>query len=686
MKNKLLLVNPFNYAKYPPLSLIYLASFIEQHDFTVDILEASALSLSEEETIERIINSDADCCGFTCMTPQADYVASMIKKIKSIKPDITILVGGVHVSIVPEDFLKKCPEVDYIVIGEGELTLLELLNAIKNCDETNNISGIGFIDNNKIKINPRRNLIENLDELPMPAWDKLPIYKYEVVTPERVAKPMPGQGLTLSYERGCPFQCTFCASGSVFGKSYRTRSPKKIIEEIQYLIKSFSIYNFFFVDEVLTYKSELILELCHLILEKDINIKWSCNSRCNSRGLNDDIILVMKQTGCIRLDFGVESGSPRILKSIKKGITLKDIYTAHKIVHDAGLFTTTMMMVGQPNETLEDYKKSLKMILYLEPEIASFGTATPFPGTELYNVALKNSLLRADNINWKEFYIGNRKQILKSFYFGFDELIKLADYANSVCDIITKLSYYKRHRNNNILSTITLYVKLLFDIRSPLFFQQRLLWVRFFLIKRYHEKLIDKMLNNIKEITLKNDCIYQRLDKYLIESSIIKDSNPKILIFTNSIDSFYTKNLINELLQSYNSNLLIHVFCDSIEKTFEKEENQFSVLDNLNYLTAYDLVFYLETQKTWFSLCKKITHIMIYKFTIKAKRQFIVSPGLKLWEVKPITIYRTMKILISEFGSMLMLPLILLRLLFLSYKTKELSILTKYIPADANDK
>lgn len=347
MNGKLLLVNPRvgEGAKYPPLSLVWLAAYIEKHGYNVEIIDAHALEMRDEDLIEHIVQSEPSFCGFTFMTPQADYVAGLIKKIKQIQPKIILLAGGVHVSTVPEDFLTKCPEVDYLIVGEGEATLLELMEFVIQGKDTENIQGIAFTKGQNIKINPRRALLSNLDELPMPAWGKLPIHKYDVVIPERDRVSRPGECLSISSERGCPFQCTFCASGSVYGKTCRSRSPYKTFEELQYLAENHGVYKFFFVDEVLTLKESTVLELCDLINKSGLSISWACDSRCNGKGLTEKALAAMKKSGCVRIDFGVESGSPKVLKNIRKGITLRDIYRAHKMVHDIGMYTDRKSVV-----------------------------------------------------------------------------------------------------------------------------------------------------------------------------------------------------------------------------------------------------------------------------------------------------------------------------------------------------
>ena len=637
-----------------------------------------------EETVAAIEASDADFCGFTFMTPQANYVADMIREIKSKKPGLILIAGGVHVSIVPENFLEQCPEIDYLVVGEGEHTTLELLDALRNGRATDAIAGIGYRKDDAVVITPRRPLIENLDDLPMPAWEKLPIDKYEVMTPERVNDPTKGAGLTISSERGCPFECTFCASGSVYGKSYRSRSPEKIVEEIQYIVSKFSVRNFFFVDEVLTFSEKTILDLCRLIKQADLQIRWSCNSRCNAKGLTVAAVLAMKEAGCVRLDFGVESGSPRILQSIKKGIRLQNVYEAFKLAHDHGLYTTALMIIGLPGETLDDIRSSLYLNLNIESEILLFGAATPFPGTALFSWAQSNGYLNSDN--WSEYYIGNRSPVMRSDHFHEDRINELVDYVYSAALILSRLSDVKRHYSLGVAATAKLYLSLIFEVTSFMSIADKALWIKMFLLKRTDENYI---ISTLKTIDFKckplDNYSFQLVSKEFLES-LVQVGHRTELLFVYDRAAHSIPHFIQLLHSYYGKGYRMRMASKSGIQLDEIKTNE-----NISYGAAetnmtYDAAFYFAERKLGvLGLLVMMVPIISTMLGGRVKRQFVVSLGLKIYEVRLRTAVKVVCGILSQSMSILCMPFTLIRLMVLTRTTGEMKTMDKFLLESLNE-
>ena len=688
MNNKVLLVNPSNLKrseKYPPLSLIWLSAFLERNGYSVDILEANALDLTFEETIAAIRESGASFCGFTLMTPQAEYVAELIRELKQRQPELVVVAGGVHISIVPEDFLKQCPHVDYLVIGEGEYTTLELFDALRHGHGTDNIAGLGFIRDGLPVIAPRRPLIEDLDELPMPAWEKLPIDRYEIMTPERVNDPTKGEGLTISSERGCPFNCTFCASGSVYGKSYRSRSALKTIEEIEFIVSRYGIRNFFFVDEVLTFTEGTILELCRLIVERKLDIKWSCNSRCNAKGLTARTVEAMKRAGCVRIDFGIESGSPRILKSIKKGIRLHHVYEAVKLVHDQGMYTTAIMIIGLMGEDLDDIRLTMRMILNIEPEIALFGAATPFPGTALYAEALASGYLNTHN--WSEYYIGNRKPVMRTGHFNESRINELVDYTYSVALIVSRLSDYKRHCAHSLGTTFRLYLGLILELKSFLSIADKVRWIKMFLLKRRSERYVAETIGGL-------DLVCRSLDNYSFRPisrallmSLVPDGKKPDLLFVFREYDYSIPHLINLVQTCFPDGYTVR-----LQSEHDVRFEEFRESEHISYGPAtpglkYDGAFYFADRKlTLAGLAGLLGALFISKVAGRSRRQFLASIGLKIYEADAATIFQVARGLFSQLYSILSLPISLVYLMYLTVVTNELENKEKFMPTYMHEK
>jgi radical SAM superfamily enzyme YgiQ (UPF0313 family) len=687
MNKHILLVNPANdkrLDKYPPLSLIWLSSYLESKGCRADILDANAFDMTFDETVKAIVATEAASCGFTFMTPQADYVTEIIKAVKGKRPDLKIIAGGVHVSILPREILARCPEIDYIVIGEGERTIVELLETLNSGLSTESLAGIGYRSGDHIAINARRPLMADLDELPMPAWGKLPVERYEVVTPDRVSDPSKGGGLTISSERGCPFNCTFCASGNVFGKSYRSRSPEKIVEEIEYIVATFNVRNFFFVDEVLTFSEDMVLGLCRLLREKNLKIKWACNSRCNAKGLTEKAIHAMKDAGCVRIDFGIESGSPAILRSINKGITVRDIYSAVSLAHRHGLSITALMIVGLPGETLDDIRATLHLVLNIEPEVLGFGAATPFPGTELHEIAVTHGWLRNDT--WSELYIGNRNHVMRTEHFTSDRIVELSDYANSVSSIVTALSNYKRNGAISLIQTAKLYLKLLCDMNSTLSIADRKRWIQMFLQKRTKEDRIEATLN---KMTLQCKPIdnnsYREATETFVESLVTGDHLHRFLIVFDK-GAVNLPFLINSLRMRFKDKLHIYLYSAANEQLPEVAENE-HISYRFDEDIRYDAVFYAANNKlSVFSVLAKVISICKYKLRGTAKKQFLVSYGLKVFAFDALTIAKVIRGVLEQLYDITLLPVTMLWLLYVTGKTNELQIKDSFIPARTGGK
>ncbi len=442
-----LLINPRQHGdvKYPVISLIYLVAYAREKGLKVDICDAGAELLSDEEVLERISIYNPKVVGFTFMTPQFPYVKSLSDKIMNFDPDIFQIAGGTHVNSVPERSLNELPNLDCLVLDEGEITLVELLKGLKgkNKPDLNEIDGLGFMINGEFHRTRPRPLIQDLDELPMPAWEALPIDQYQVSQPGRRYKYTEGVALTISASRGCPFRCQFCASHAVFPAGNRQRSPKLVADELEYIYKTFNVKHFFFVDEILFLKRSYLTQLCQEIKRRGLPLIWAGNTRADSPALTDEILEIIKDAGCVRVDFGVESGSADILREINKGVSLEQIYSAHRLVQKHGLATTSMMIVGHPSESLKDYHDSIRTVFYLESDYPEFGPATPFPGTELYNIAEKNGWLQSED--WSQYYISNTYRVMRNKYFSHEDINWLTYHSNIFCKIIMELAEKKRY-------------------------------------------------------------------------------------------------------------------------------------------------------------------------------------------------------------------------------------------------
>ncbi len=403
---KVLLVNPpyteFVYknrknaaALDAPLSIAYIAAVLEKNKIKVDVLDANAYNLSVNQTAERIAKNKAKIVGITSSTTIMPVTYRLAKKIKRERKDIIIVVGGPHVTFMPAQTFKDCPEIDVIVRGEGEITMLEL---VKNNGDPERISGVSYKKGGEIISNPDRKHIENLDSIPFPARHLLPMHLYRSGSPISA-----GEG-GLNYAsvittRGCPNKCTYCSSSHFWGTKLRFRSPENVVDEIEHLVKKYGVKEIFFKDDTFTFSQTRTEKICDLIIKRDLKIKWACYARVNT--ITARLIKKMKDAGCFALDFGIESGNQKVLDRAKKNITLKQAESALKIAKLAGIMTYASFMIGLPGDTMETAKQTIDFAIKLNPDVAQFFITTPFPGTELYEEAIKKEWI-AEIENWGE--------------------------------------------------------------------------------------------------------------------------------------------------------------------------------------------------------------------------------------------------------------------------------------------
>jgi len=305
-------------AVQPPLGLAYLAAVLKKRSAIVNVIDANAERLNVEQTVKKILESDPGVLCFTMLTPLVDVSLQIIEQVK-LKKDIPIVAGGPHPTIMPDEILKN-NKIDIVVRGEGEDTISDLYDYFTGAKQLDSISGVSFRLNDKIFHNPSRPSIENLDEIPFPAWELFPLSRYASFARKKKFS------LPIITSRGCPFGCIFCYKG-VFGRKYRIRSTQNVVSEIEYLIKKFNIEEFAVVDDNFALNEERALQICEEIIMQNLVIPWTAAGGLTVR-TSDKVLRKMKDAGCYRVAFGVESGNQDVLEYVDKGITLGQIGNA----------------------------------------------------------------------------------------------------------------------------------------------------------------------------------------------------------------------------------------------------------------------------------------------------------------------------------------------------------------------
>ena len=423
---KILLINPpFNRLKglklsCYPLGLGYLGASLKEAGFEVKLYQAEnpqeklvrpllsnknqllldmyqnyqdALNDTEHfvwDEIAGVIESEKpEVVGISCMTPHFASALQVARITKEVFTDSKVILGGQHPTLLPDKVIIN-KNIDFVIRGEGERTIVELCRVLaQNDDHFERIDGLSFkTKNGMVHHNKNRALIQNLDEFVFPL-------RTDLVFPKAFLPPDLGTVIT---SRGCPFECTFCSAKSMWTRMVRFRTIENIIKELRQLVDNHNLKEMFFWDDTLTANRKHITGLCKKIIDEKLGINWGCNTRIDL--IDDELLELMKEAGCSRIDFGIESGSEPILQQIKKGINLKQINRGLRLINDKNIFPTAFFMIGLPDETEEDIQKTFQLMQNIDATV-NCSIFTPYPGTELFKQMEHLKMVPA-NMDWSE--------------------------------------------------------------------------------------------------------------------------------------------------------------------------------------------------------------------------------------------------------------------------------------------
>jgi len=391
----------------PPLGIAWLAAVLRQNGFKdIVLIDSMANRYSNEQIVDLLKKEGPDLIGISFGTQIRFSAFDLARLIKKDFPKVPIVAGGPHPTLTSQDTLENIPEIDIIVRGEGEISFLNLVKNIELGKDFSGVKGISFRNKNgEIVHNPPESPIHDLDSLPLPARDLLPIEKYDKTTTLSNKRT-----LNIMTSRGCPYWCVYCSTSEQWGHQIRHRSPKNVVDEIELILKEYPfIEGIRFFDDVLTMDKKRVLLICDEIIKRKIDFVWECEVRANT--VDEEIITAMKKAGCEFIDLGIESGSDRILKNIKKGITVEQAIEAAKIIKKAGIGLKAFFMHGLPGETYEDIKKTVFLSRYLYYNLGVEGTTQGvsiiYPGTTLEAMAKEMGTLPKD-FSWAKYYERDR--------------------------------------------------------------------------------------------------------------------------------------------------------------------------------------------------------------------------------------------------------------------------------------
>jgi len=405
---KVLLINPpiREWAKPNvfPLGLGYIASVLLSKKYKVEVLDINAYRWDKLEVENKIKDAEFDIAGIGGIITTYDYVKWLILILKKYYPDKKIIIGGSLGTSIPKIMLEK-NLVDVICMGEGEETAKELFKVLESDGDLSKVKGIWYKDNTGIIYQTeKRSPLKDLDSIPLSAWDLFPMDIYlrnPIGAPNRnkwidgLANNTTGLSMNLFATRGCPYKCIYCYH-DFMGYLYRTRSPENVIREIEILYRKYKVLYFHFIDDEFVMKKDFVYKFCSLLkeLSKSIGYKitWGCSGRVNL--VTEDLIATMTDAGCVLIGYGIESGSQKMLDLIKKGVTVEQAKSAIRLTKKYLGWADCSFMIGYPGETKETIQETVDFCkeLNLSPEVIFF--LTPYPGTELYHMALQQGKIK----------------------------------------------------------------------------------------------------------------------------------------------------------------------------------------------------------------------------------------------------------------------------------------------------
>ena len=391
---KITLVNPpyppsvHSHPPFIPLGLAYLGAVAEKAGHQVTVIDCQAEKLNYETFQSRIAKTPSDVIGVTATTLLYKSAMQIITVAKQTQPQAVTVLGGSHGTFWDENALHEYPTLDVVVRREGEETLIELAEKLQSQSSLSSVLGVTYRDGDKVVRNQDRPFIENLDALPFPAHHLMPLeslkHNGKIIFP-------------LVSSRGCVFWCDFCSTVRMFGRGYRMRSAKNVVDEMQFVHDKYGVDQVTFYDDAFSVDRSRVVKICEELHARKLEMKWDCGTRVDM--VDRELMKTMRDAGCFAVWLGVESGSEAILGAMNKSIKLDQTRLAYKTAHQLGLMTIANVVLGFPGETEQTAKETIHFVKELSPDDVGFYVATPYPGTPMYEQVKKNGWLRVTDFD-----------------------------------------------------------------------------------------------------------------------------------------------------------------------------------------------------------------------------------------------------------------------------------------------
>jgi anaerobic magnesium-protoporphyrin IX monomethyl ester cyclase len=414
VKARVALVNPPYPVEAPqaifiPLGISYLAAVLEENGYIVDVVDCQTSRPNQKELEDKFRSLNPDIIGVTSATLTYLPALEILKAAKTALPNCLTMIGGPHVTVMDEQTFTESTNVDIVVRGEGEQTMLELAGLVSdgNLKNLSEVAGITFRKNGQVFRTPDRPFMQDIDMLPHPAHKHFEVTRYKILGKTY---------LPIITSRGCPFQCTFCAAYKMCGRGFRARSPSKVVDELEWLRDTFGAGAFAFYDDTFTFDVNRAVAICDEMKARKLGLPWDCRTRVDK--VSKELLTKLRSTDCQLIHFGVESGSQQMLNTMRKGTTVEQNARAIKWAKEAGISVAISLVIGYPGETPEMLKQTIDFIYKTKPDYVYMCEAVPYPGTELYDYVKQLGLEMSKD--WNQYH--EQTQVFKNELLPLDKL------------------------------------------------------------------------------------------------------------------------------------------------------------------------------------------------------------------------------------------------------------------------
>lgn len=385
------------YLEYP-IYLAYIVAVLEEAGVEVGFIDGVMEEMSIADFSRAVSSIRPDLVVIECSTPSIDYDLETARAVKDSVDGTSVALIGSHATFFHEEILSGNPAVDAICRGEAEMTVKELALSLSSGDDLRQVKSLSYREGEEVRVNPVRPLIQDLDSLPFPARH---IVRHDGYRAAIYSGDCP---TAMVSSRGCPHHCIYCLwPETLYGHKFRARSAANVVDEMEHVVRDYGVDEIYFDDDCLTLSKKRVLEMCRLLLKRDVGVKWIVQSRVDT--VDREVLTAMKEAGCHYILFGVESGSPRMLEIMKKRISLDRVRQAFKDCRELGIRTQAFFLFGVPGETQETVEETIEFAKEIDADSTQFAIVVPHPGTELYETCVEHGWLVYDG--WEDFAAEN---------------------------------------------------------------------------------------------------------------------------------------------------------------------------------------------------------------------------------------------------------------------------------------